>query len=922
MPGIWQVRKKGHQIIALKAISIPGCCPPKIGYSSRGCSSTTVKLNSGVDLYTLWKLVPVNGTIEGMYQIIPDQLFGCKSTSYTLGIKKKGSSGAASLSSCGHSVGLVANGSLNSGVPKIYWKFNRVNDSPLPPLKPSLPPPRPALEKTRVIATTFITQPNGQSCSSLSQEELRNITTTLCIQQIDYITTNLGWPRQQTDCSGTARCLGARQSTGASEHTTDLSLIYTPSQNQTAEEVATSLTRAMNKPQTFYAADFGPNTDITLSDSTIIPPGGAPSNPSPAPSPTPVASPSPTPAPIFVPSPTPTPIPSGGGGGGGGSPPITAPGVPTSAIFSVNTAAVGTINAAWVAPAASGGAAVTYDIQCTVNTGTAPSLITGVSATSYALTGLTLGTTYACGVCATNSAGSSAYSTAVTGLTIPATAPGVPTSAIFSVNTAAVGTINAAWVAPAASGGAAVTYDIQCTVNTGTAPSLITGVSATSYALTGLTPVAVYACGVRATNSAGSSAYSTAVTGLAIPATVPDPPTIGAFSANTGAYGAYNAEWTAAYDGGAALTSYSIMCTPNAGPAVTTTGISTSSPVCTGNICSTVLTGLANTGTYICKALAVNSAGSSAYSDSSNSFVLATGAIWTHQTTTVRNRWWAIAYGGGYYAVISQTLIGGINGNLVITSTDGITWSNRLSPDAILWSAITYGANQFIAVASSGTSAGQIMTSATGGSWTLRSHPASCQTWKGIAYGDGVYVVVGDSGTDRVMTSTDGISWTAVVAPQNDWRSVTYGGTPGSGGMFVAVAAFGGLNQIMTSATGGSWTLRATAASSQLSWTSVTYGGGRYLAVANSAAQTSPDGEVWTYQTGALTGSWVAATYCGGTFAAIVSSGQKIMTSSDLGVNWVMRDPGSSQSWRSLACGPDKIVGVATTYDQVTTSLF
>jgi hypothetical protein len=139
--------------------------------------------------------------------------------------------------------------------------------------------------------------------------------------------------------------------------------------------------------------------------------------------------------------------------------------------------------------------------------------------------------------------------------------------------------------------------------------------------------------------------------------------------------------------------------------------------------------------------------------------------------------------------------------------------------------------------------------------------------------------------------------------------------------MFVAVAANGGMNQIMTSATGGSWTIRATAASSQLAWTSITYGGGRYLAVATDAAQTSPDGVVWTYQTGTLTGAWFGATYCGGTFAVIALGSRKIMTSADGGVNWVLRDPKSSQNWRSLACGPDKIVGVASLFDEVTTSL-
>jgi hypothetical protein len=492
----------------------------------------------------------------------------------------------------------------------------------------------------------------------------------------------------------------------------------------------------------------------------------------------------------------------------------------------------------------------------------------------------------------------------------------VPTSAVFTVNTGSVGTINAAWVAPA-SGGAAVTYDILCTINTGTAPPLIPGVSATSYAITGLTPLATYACSVRATNSAGSSAYSTAVTGLTIPTTVPDSPTIGAFTANTGAYGAANAAWSApSSNGGAALTSYSIMCTPNTGPAVTATGISTS--VCTGNVCSTGMTGLANTGTYTCKVLAVNSAGSSAYSGSSNSFVLSItpGAIWTQYTAVNTNTWWAIAYGAGYYVAVSQSG----TGNRAMSSTDGISWSIQTSAADVSWSAITYGANQFVAVASTGTSAGQIMTSATGGSWTLRSHPASCALWSGIAYGAGVYVAVGGDGTDRVITSTDGISWTAVVAAsQINWRAVTYGGTPG---MFVAISNAGGFDQIMTSATGGSWTMRTTSAATQLNLRSITYGGGRYVAVnQGTGALTSTDGINWVYQGGLSNGNWFSVAYCSGTFTVVGVSTSTFMTSADGGVTWTSRDGGSSSNWRSITCGPDKFVAVASAYVKVTTSL-
>ncbi|MCB9814238.1 hypothetical protein H6784_02355 [Candidatus Nomurabacteria bacterium] len=56
------------------------------------------------------------------------------------------------------------------------------------------------------------------------------------------------------------------------------------------------------------------------------------------------------------------------------------------------------------------------------------------------------------------------------------------------------------------------------------------------------------------------------------------------------------------------------------------------------------------------------------------------------------------------------------------------------------------------------------------------------------------FVVVSDSGTNRVMTSPDGITWTARAASEaNSWTSVTYGN-----GLLVAVAQTG-TNRVMTS---------------------------------------------------------------------------------------------------------------------------
>jgi hypothetical protein len=63
-----------------------------------------------------------------------------------------------------------------------------------------------------------------------------------------------------------------------------------------------------------------------------------------------------------------------------------------------------------------------------------------------------------------------------------------------------------------------------------------------------------------------------------------------------------------------------------------------------------------------------------------------------------------------------------------------------------------------------------------------------------VTYGEGKFVAVANSGSTRVMTSPDGITWTAQSAASNDdWSSVTY-----AQGLFAAVSWSG---TIMTSGT-------------------------------------------------------------------------------------------------------------------------
>jgi hypothetical protein len=117
-------------------------------------------------------------------------------------------------------------------------------------------------------------------------------------------------------------------------------------------------------------------------------------------------------------------------------------------------------------------------------------------------------------------------------------------------------------------------------------------------------------------------------------------------------------------------------------------------------------------------------------------------------------------------------------------------------------------------------------------SWTAAS-AAEANTWRSVTYGDGYFVAVSKDGTNRVMYSTDGISWTAASVAAVEWRRVTYGD-----GYFVAVS-----NMNLTSGATTSNAVMWAKSSDPSSWTltniaqagvhsGIAYGRGRFVSCA------------------------------------------------------------------------------------------
>lgn len=229
----------------------------------------------------------------------------------------------------------------------------------------------------------------------------------------------------------------------------------------------------------------------------------------------------------------------------------------------------------------------------------------------------------------------------------------------------------------------------------------------------------------------------------------------------------------------------------------------------------------------------------------------------------------------------------------------GICWS----PELRLWCS----------VASSGTGA-RVMTSPDGVTWTART-AAEANAWADVIWVSelALFVAVAYGGTNRVMTSPDGITWTARSAADNSktWTSICW--SPELA-LLVAVAYNSGTQCVMTSSNGTSWTLQT--ASNEAYWEDVCWSPELNLFVAVSGASatyrvmTSSNGTSWTGRsipTEVASNQWggVAWSPTLGMFAAVSYTGTyKVMTSTN-GITWTSRSAATTNNWYKIIWAPE-----------------
>jgi len=262
----------------------------------------------------------------------------------------------------------------------------------------------------------------------------------------------------------------------------------------------------------------------------------------------------------------------------------------------------------------------------------------------------------------------------------------------------------------------------------------------------------------------------------------------------------------------------------------------------------------------------------------------------------------------GYYSLAQSTTpsISAAASEKIVT-----TWTTRTSTADNTWNSVCWSPELglFCAVASTGTN--RVMTSPNGITWTAQTITAN--NWTSVCWAPnfGFFIAVSNSGTNtRIATSTDGITWTIPISPaDNPWTSVCVAPEINRA---VAVASTG-TNQIMytTNSTGTTW---STALQSEtIEWRSVCWAPeiSLFCAVGSSGTgnrvMTSPNGIIWTSANTVELNSWYSVCWSGrlGLFCAVAISGtNRVMTSPD-GIVWTPRTAASAQNWYSV-CWSDE----------------
>lgn len=276
----------------------------------------------------------------------------------------------------------------------------------------------------------------------------------------------------------------------------------------------------------------------------------------------------------------------------------------------------------------------------------------------------------------------------------------------------------------------------------------------------------------------------------------------------------------------------------------------------------------------------------------------------------------------------------------IFSSTDGLTWTQRLAGNTTVYalSKVAYGNGIFVAV---GVGTNLTATSTDGINWTLRNPPVSAGGSKNaLTFFDGnfYWMPVTDGADQLVYKSSDGITWTlsqTISGNPNLIDMVGYVGVPANRIVAVGYTYDYGANaytsHIYSSTDGTTFTEDSITSylPAGLALSAVTVNGsGRFVAVGSSLSGGSPGvNNVAYYDVGGVGhwvsaasvsqySSWSAVTFGNGYFVAVEdksngSSGTSLQTmySAD-GVTWTSIPSTVSTNWNTVTYYNGKFIAL------------
>lgn len=278
-------------------------------------------------------------------------------------------------------------------------------------------------------------------------------------------------------------------------------------------------------------------------------------------------------------------------------------------------------------------------------------------------------------------------------------------------------------------------------------------------------------------------------------------------------------------------------------------------------------------------------------------------------STTGAYDWRSVTWAPEIGLFVAVSRLGDIN--RIITSPDGINWTQRVSPNTNSLFSVDWSPELgLFAVVSITGEGNRVITSPDGINWTSRSTPLPNKNWNRVKWIPdlGIFVAVAYSGVgERVMTSPDGINWTSrQSANDNNWSDLEW--SPELSLIVSVATATAGLpNRIMTSPDGINWTERVSPG--DVGWSSVAWSAplGLFAAVGfqgeDHRLMTSPDGINWTLKPAPVVAIWRYIRWISelGIFLAVSDRGvdqpdSYIMTSKDA-INWELYNTGPTNNW-------------------------